>query len=1353
MNLPIMRHILSIFIFSLAIILGSCSNEAQDYESSIGADAIKTSGTLSNQRIQAITQDSLGYIWFGTYRGLNRFNGHEMQQYFCDDTPNGLPDNQVWDVFVDHHGRLWVATKSGVAYHTYEDDFKQIPVADATKLNKQFAENKKGDLFLLQTDKVLRYDSVAERFEAVVNDIGTASYINTNMYIDAEDKLWIVSEAGVKCFNSYTLDVIDQIESQQSILHSCIYRDELWLTGQDELRIYDVVHHQWKEVPEVLIRNTAFKGAYIECMQPMPQGKLLISTRNGFFDYDPDEQTLTHQSEAAFPFVAPDFVTTRIFCDDKPNLWLCSELQGYEVRSQSQRRFNADTYLRSAFRGIPVTAVHIEGNETLWIATQSHGLYTYDIQTHDITKYDFSGILSLMHDEEPRFYAMMIDRAGDIWVTTVSNGVLQLRRKGQKLEKVRSFKMNDMIISINQDKFGTIWAGAYSNSYYSLREGDASFTEHKILTNLPSYTSCLVNLEDGRMAALTKGQALRFIDPERMEMERQAIADSVLERCIARSTFLPTALLQDKQGDLWMGTVSNGLLHYDMESQELTTVPGAPCEDISSIELSPSGNYLWVSTQHGLGVLDMEKREFVNFYESDGIGGNEFYDRASCKLPDGTLIFGGAHGLTVFDPRFLQDNTEPRLYFENLKIDNRIVRPWMSKSIEQSLHTVKEIKLGYNQTNFSLTFAALDFSGMERYNYQYMLEGFNSQWVDASTTREAFYANLTPGRYYFHVRATSKDQHRVIAERSIPIYISPAPWATWWAWLIYLCIAVAVIYNTVRLILRNRAERRTRLISEREKEHERRINRMNMNFFANVSHEFRTPLTVISAPIAQMVNDQELTGETRHLLSIVQRSVNRMLRLVNQMMDFHKLEDDALRLEVRRQDIIQVLRSSAEVFKLQASEKKIELNTYGMEDNYLLWIDADKIEKIIYNLLGNAVKYTPSGGKIDLTFDATPQQIRFSVSDNGAGVPDDQKDKIFERYYQLRRQEQGQFNWGTGIGLYYAQKLAHLHHGKIEVSDRADGASGTVFTVTLPAEESAYTEVEKTTLQATQQSLYPLAEADYSIEEETSTTGSNYQASPNEGDQKVSVPTVLVIDDDVEIVHYVKTLLSSKYQVIGRFDADAGIEVVQQKAPDIILCDVMMPGRDGFDFCKQVKNDLQLCHIPVVLLTAKTATSDMVQGLGIGADAYVAKPFDPAYLLALIDSILKNREKTRSLLATNTQSEVLEETDNMLTAQDKAFLGELYKIMEQELANPDLDVSRLTEMLHVSRSKLYYKIKGLTGENPSVFFRQYKLNRAAELIKEGKYNISEISLLTGFSTLSHFSTSFKKQFGVTPSEY
>lgn len=1333
------------FLLVLSLVvsaLTACSDGGSSVEPLSTVSDLQISSSLSNQRILGMTQDSLGYIWIATYRGLNRYNGREMQQYFCDDTPHSIPDNQVWDVFTDKTGRVWVATKSGVAYYTENDDFAHVRLPNSSNLSQCFAQNRGGDIFLLQSHQVLRYDSTELAFQVVIDDIGSTSYINNKIYIDAEDKLWVINDHRVLCYNSYTLKCLETINFDDwYIYRSCLIGDQLWLANQNQLRIYDVVLHQWMPVPSIFSEHPMFQHSYVESIYNTPQGDVLLGTRNGLFLYDPADDSLIHQSEAAFPFEAPAFVVCHIFCDNEPNLWLCSESQGFSVLSQDHRRFNSDSYLRSTFTGVPVASVALDAHSNLWIGTQQQGLYSYHLSTHEIHHYDLPVEATELNGEQRRLYAVYVDSRGDFWLACTPNGVLQLRPNGQKLSLVRSYNIM-LPIAIGEDSRGTIWVGSYSHTYYSHRPDDLSFQEHRILTNAFTYTSCLLPSHDGRMAALTKSLGLRYIDTEQMEMMAPEFSDSTMAGCISRSVFLPSAGLFDAQDNLWIGTVSNGLLFYDTSTHQLTSVPGAPCEDISSLEFDLDGN-LWVSTQYGIGQMNIQTREFINYFVSDGIGGNEFYDRCSCRLPDGTLVFGGAHGLTVFNPSDLQNDKQPRLYFENLKIDNRLVRPRFSESLDQALYKASQIDLDYNQTNFGISFSVLDFSGSERYNYQYKLEGFNDQWVDAQTNHEAFYANLSSGHYNFKVRAISKDQQRIIAERNLPIYIHPAPWASWWAWMAYLILTGALFIYIFRLIRRIRSERRTRLISEREKEHERRINRMNMSFFANVSHEFRTPLTIISAPIAQLVADNRLSSDVHTLLCIVQRSVNRMLRLVNQMMDFHKLEDDALRLEVRRQDIIQLLRQSAEIFRLQATEKKIQLNTYGMEDNYLLWIDADKIEKIIYNLLGNAVKYTPSGGRIDLSFDATAQYVHITVADTGQGIPEDQLTKIFERYYQLRRQEQGQFNWGTGIGLYYAQKLAQLHHGSIRVENRKEG-TGSIFTVTLPASEAAYSEAEKTSLPATQSALYPLPTTNNTeVESDLSV------AAPNAADN--ALPTVLVIDDDVEIVHYVKTLLQTTYQVIGRFDADSGLEIVRQKAPDIILCDVMMPGRDGLDFCHEVKNDIQLCHIPVVLITAKTATSDMVQGLGSGADAYVAKPFDPSYLMALIGSILKNREKTRHLLAANTQTEALEA--DVLSPQDKVFMTELYKIMEQELANPDLDVSHMTEFLHVSRSKLYYKIKGLTGENPSVFFRQYKLNRAAEMIREGRYNISEISLLTGFSSLSHFSTSFKRQFGVAPSDY
>lgn len=530
---------------------------------------------------------------------------------------------------------------------------------------------------------------------------------------------------------------------------------------------------------------------------------------------------------------------------------------------------------------------------------------------------------------------------------------------------------------------------------------------------------------------------------------------------------------------------------------------------------------------------------------------------------------------------------------------------------------------------------------------------------------------------------------------------------------------------------------------------------MNMNYFANVSHEFRTPLTIISGPITQLVGDDSISPENHTLLCIVKRSVDRMLRLVNQMMDFHKLEDDALRLQVKHQDIIGLLKMSSESFALQAHEKNITFNTSGLEDNYLMWMDSDKIEKILYNLLGNAMKYTQDGGRIDLSLDVVSAQeahnifpngnindnyqyVKVTVADNGDGIPEDKLDMIFERYYQLDKQAKGQFNWGTGIGLYFVKRLVTLHHGFIKAENRNDG-KGALFCFVIPVNETAYSDEEKTNDTQHQSEIYPLG-SDIISHDLTSKT-----------DENTDRQTILIVDDDVEIVHYVKTLFGTKYNVIGRFDADSALSVMNDKAPDIVLCDVMMTGKTGYEFCHQVKNDIQICHIPVILVTAKTTTKDQIEGLDSGADAYVTKPFDPTYLQALVGSILQNREKVRNLLSATTQTETLD--DNVLLPQDNAFMTELYKIMEQELANPELDVTYMTDLLHISRTKLYYKVKGLTGENPSIFFKRYKLNRAAELIREGKYNFSEIADMTGFSTLSHFSTSFKKQFGVSPSEW
>ena len=651
-----------------------------------------------------------------------------------------------------------------------------------------------------------------------------------------------------------------------------------------------------------------------------------------------------------------------------------------------------------------------------------------------------------------------------------------------------------------------------------------------------------------------------------------------------------------------------------------------------------------------------------------------------------------------------------------------------------------DINLKYDQNGFSISFAALDYSESERLHHYYKLDGFDQYWINAHNNKEAYYANLPAGTYTFRVRITQNDQSTIVGENAIRVIVHPAPWATWWAYTFYLIAGITILAFFIRAMWRIRAEKQAVLRAEQAKAQEQFINKMNMSFFANISHEFRTPLTMISGPVSLLYSSPDITGENKNLLRIVQRSVNRMLRLVNQMLDFNKLENDTLKLKVRPTEIVVLLKELTDIFRVNAESKSITMITNGLEGSFIAWIDEDKIDKIFTNLMSNALKYTPAGGRINVNFDIVSgedavQAVKIEVINTGQ-IPDDKLEKIFERYYQISDEHGGIYNWGTGIGLYYARSLARLHHGSLTASNLKDD-NKVMFTLIVPVGQSAYSEAERSHEQVNQLEAFPLEENPLPVKPD-----------PDLDKEK---KTIMVVDDDSEVAYYLEMLLGSDYQVVCRFNAESALEAITESVPDLILSDVVMPGKDGYWLCREIKESLQLCHIPVILVTAKTTIENQVEGLNVGADAYVTKPFEPHYLMALIKSLLNNREKTRSLLSRSTQTDKMDE--NVLSPQDNMFMTELYHLMESELSNPELDVTRMTQLLKISRTKFYYKVKGLTGENPSVFFKTYKLNRAVELLKEGKYTISEIADMTGFNTLFHFSKSFKQQFGIPPSEY
>ena len=1291
---------------------------------------------LSNRRVQCIEEDASGQLWFGTFRGLNRYDGHEYHQYFCADDSTGLPDNNVQSLLCDQKGRLWVATVNGVCRYTKKDCFKRIPMQTGNRNARKLLMDSKGRIFVYNGTEVMIYDELHDIFLPRISRTMTNQSWG-DCFIDAADDILLVGPENILIYAGDTFKERMELKHPEgSFYYFALLKNGLMLSsGNGTLLLFDTKSRQIVPLsPEMEARMLAH-GSVVQAACLLENNTILLSTsHNGMFEMNLLAHTLVGQGDAGFTLPVPDAYVTQIFQDSRKNIWLGTYDKGIFADYYYKEKFGgSDNYLNRVIDNSSVMAVAMDKQENLWISTMLKGVFVYHCNTQKAEQIVIEGLPA--GETRNAVNHIFCDRDGLLWLST-ANIVMKCQYNGTRLNILDQWPV-PMAMDFEQTDDGTVWVASSTTYIFGFHPG-SSEPEAKQAFNVDyTFIPSLQKLSDGSMLIAAFYQNLMQMEPKTGKLTQMEIPD--MQRCIRRSVFIPTDMYQDKKGDVWIGTVSNGLLRYNPKTNTMTRIAGLSCSDVASIEVGRQGD-LWISTMKGLNRLDTKTGRITSLYKADGLAGDEFMDRASCQLPNGSLVFGGTDGITMFDPADIDTLRKIPLRLCNLKIHNQLVRPAVDGPIEAMLDSCEVIQLNHDQNSFSISFTALDFGEYERVHYYYKLDGFDSEWIDAGNSHSASYANLPSGHYTFRVRTTdSATDEAGSEERSIGVVVASAPAFSWWAWLIYLVLggllAGYLYQNAKRVVKARRAARQAQM----EKEQEKRVNAMNMSFFANIAHEFRTPLTMIAGPVGQLAKSASLANEERSLLSIAQRSIQRMFKLVNQLMDFNKLENDTLRLSVEQIDVVKAMNDICDTFEFNVKEKGLTLNRFGLEDELLAWTDGDKLEKIVSNLLSNALKFTPRDGHIDITLDTVDDQVKVTVADTGKGIPEEQKENIFKRYYQLDNQTKAIVNWGTGIGLYYSRRLAELHHGSLVAGNRENG-TGAVFTLTYPMNEQAYTESERRPLEGDGVADYRIIDMPTKVQTE---------ASPQSDDDR---PTILVVDDDTEIINYMRLLFSQDYRLITCLDADTALEEMRAEEPNIVLSDVMMPGKDGYELCQEIKQDIQLSHIPVILVTAKITAENQVEGLNVGADAYVTKPFEPAVLSALSQSQLKNRERVRKLLTNATTTEE-EGVDNVLSEQDKHFMEELYKLMEEELSNSELDVTRITQMLYISRTKLYYKIKGLTGETPSSFFRTYKLNRAAELLKSGKYTVSEIADKCGFSTQSHFSVVFKKQFGVTPSEY
>jgi signal transduction histidine kinase/DNA-binding response OmpR family regulator/ligand-binding sensor domain-containing protein len=1296
-------------------ILASCSG-SRDESIYMSPASMVQSQEISNRNITAIAEDAQGFIWMGTERGLNRYDSREFRQFFYNpDNDNSLCSNRIGCLFVDSSDRLWVGTVNGVCRYTRQGDFIRVKAPRGFINVYQVLENREGRILFNTIEQLYEWIPEADSMKVLIKDFDPGKHYSNDCHIDSSGDIWSVLDGEVRCYDGSTLELRKSI--QTGIRPHFSYLSStgvLWVMGEKTIGV-DTHTAALKPLPQVLEDEESLldnNGSIIY----ETEGKAFISTGKHMLMYDIAGGSILRENEKGFPFKTPEGIITQMYSDSQNNLWFAIRDRGFAIRYNFIERFNSDVLLSAGMQGRSVVSMSTDSHGILWMMDVENNLFSYDENTGSVKSYLSKRLFEFKRISDPSMLILM-DSEDNLWAVQPER-LCKLDCRQEDCRLVESYEIPNRISCILEDSCGTIWLGTGSRNLYYKRKEEKHFSCLEMDAPALTMASAMRELSGGRLF-------VSFFSGNPVTVDIETMTPTLLSGIGKLSLYdYYTDVTEAPDGSLWLGTKESGLYLYDYQKNSTESIEGLSCGNICSVIGDEDGN-VWVSTLDGLSKYVLKDRTIVNYSASDGLGGKQFNEKSAARLPSGKLVFGGTHGVTVFDPYSSVPKRDVPLYFTHLRINGRPVRGG-NAVMDRMVEYLPEVTLKHSQNDFSIDIIAPDYREHEQIHYYYTLEGYEREQHDLGSSRTINLVNVPPGKYTLKASIHNNDQTISDHETALSIRVLPAWWQTWWAKLLYLMTFAGLVTFFISSRARVLKGRREAARLQQEKEQERKVNEMNMRFFANISHEFRTPLTLISGPVTQLEGSGTLPPKERKLLEMIRYNVSRMLRLVNQVLDFGKLDSDAMKLQVRHEDLSELLGRIVRSFEPNASEKGIVIRTSGIEEPLRGYFDADKIEKILSNLMSNAMKYTPKGGVISCSLDSREDMLTISVSDDGPSIPEDKLERIFERYYQIDPSQ----GFGTGIGLYYSRRLAMLHHGSVHAENIPGG--GVSFVAELP-----------------QKDVY--APGEHAPDAPVVHQSDAFPIMAAEASQKEHEKTILVIDDDPSIVGYLRLLLREDYGVLEEFDAGNGLASLKENLPDLVLCDVSMPGEDGFEFCRKAKEDLSTCHIPVILVTAKTTKSDQIQGLETGADAYVTKPFDPDYLKALIASQLSNRERVRSLLATATRTDDL--AKDSLSSRDREFMDRLYSIMEEELDNEELNISSLADKMFLSRTNLYNKVKGLTGEKPGDFFRSYKLNRAAEFLLDGDHNVSEAAYATGFSSLSVFSRVFKQRFGITPTEY
>lgn len=1339
-----------------------------------------TDKELSNSLINAVYQDRKGFIWIATENGLNKFDGTRFSIYRHNATDStSLKNNYVRTLFEDSRGNFWIGCINGLQrYDRATDNFHELFISrkDGRKNPHitSIIERRNGDLWIATSGQgaiSLKKNSNPASFhiETELTDRIGSNYLNV-IFEDSRQNLWIATEE--KGLYRYSPES-KELKSYKAPYHiagddvSAICEDAHGqiFVGTLTKGLFRLSSRQEGNFEPILYQNRM--NLNIRTLIIDTRGKLIIGTDGeGVKEYQPQQDIIVDSEINAGPF---DFSKSKVhsLIEDKDhNLWLGIFQKGLILVPGISNKFDYYGYKsihNNTIGSSCVMAIHTDEQATIWIGTDNDGLYAINDQGKQLRHYTHQA--GNPQSVPGTILCLYEDSNQELWLGSYFDGLARINKQTGTCQDVTSLLQGNLnagkpkVSCIIEDKNKNLWVGTYGSGLYKINLPTQHVTYYESTRNenddwsinrLPNdWISYLLEDKEG-MIWIGTYKGLAVLNPQTDNFINYKKQNNLLPGYVVYS------LLESSNGEIWAGT-SEGLvcLNKDRLTPVLfTTADGLPSDIICGLAEDEKKN-IWISTHQGISKLNPPEKKFINYYAGDGLQGNEFTRTAVFKDKRGKIFFGGTNGVTAFYPQDITEiKKEMNVLITGFHVANRPVKKGDKSGnnviTDTAVMDTEQFTLAYNENTFSIDFSVLEFSNPDRISYQYKIKELGDEWISTQPgTNRVTYSSLKPGKYTFSVQA--RDHNNFSNIRTVTIAITPPWYQTWWAKVIWGCLGALLIYALTMYIL-SRIRHRQEVMRQK---HMEQINEAKLQFFINISHEIRTPMTLIISPLEKLLAEH---SEKQPVYLMIYRNAQRILRLINQLMDIRKLDKGQMHLKFRETDIVGFINDLMQTFNYQAQKKNITF-TFEKElegaDSLKVWIDLNNFDKVLMNVLSNAFKYTHEGGNIEVSLktghndayrSALKDYFEIDITDNGIGIDKNKIEQIFERFYQIDN-DMTQSNFGTGIGLHLSRSLVELHHGIIKAENREDG-QGTRFIIRLPLgsnhlkaeelENPEETGSEPTISQLPKDSIYETEEENKTNEYRKPKAKTRYR--------------VLIVEDDEEIRRYIRSELDSDFRIYECTNGREGLETILKEKPDLVISDVMMPEMDGITLCRKIKQNININHIPIILLTAKSKAEDQIEGLEIGADAYIVKPFNTELLRTTISNLIANRERLRGKLVGEQQVEE-KITKIEMKSNDEILMSKVMKTINDHLADPTLNVEMLAANVGMSRVHMHRKLKELTNQSARDFIRSIRLKQAANLLREKNLSVSEVAYATGFSNLSHFSNTFRDFYGISPSEY